>query len=148
MCQLANPGWQHLIAHLAGVMITAEANRLNTTEESVRSSGRIRMPDLVRWLSKSSAICAHFRRLADISISPRLSSLVLTRRLDVKCISKSPLESHQVVVSNSNLTRFINDGLPENKDPEPSTVNTMLQSLSKGLKNAELPLSNQIGTVI
>lgn len=144
----ANHAYQRPLTLLVGVMVRAEAKQLDTTEESVRSLGKMRMPDLVRWLSKSSVICTHFQRLADIVVSPRLSAWLLMSKINIKCVSKPPPETVRVVLSKETLTRFIDDGESPDMEPDPSIVSSMLQSLSKALNNKDLPRSNQIGIVL
>lgn len=59
-----------MIVPVVGVMVKAEAGESITTKECMKSA--IQMPDLVRWLSKSSALCTHFQRLANIATSTLL----------------------------------------------------------------------------
>lgn len=101
-------------------------------------------PDLIRWLSKSSEICTHFQRIANIAISPRLTHW-LSEIQGIEFVPNPlPLGSWSVTIDQENIESALKAA---GEEVDLGSINEPLKSISKGLDKGSLPPNRKIGAL-
>lgn len=102
-------------------------------------------PDLIRWLSKSSEVCTHFQRIANIAISPRLTHW-LSEIQGIKFVPNPlPRDSWRVTIDQESIESALNAA---GEEVDVDNIDQPLESISKGLDKGSLSPNKKIGALL